>query len=173
MATSERKPEIAIEELRPEDVERARELWQALHEYNASLGSSRLEIAPMRSAEEAWKVRGQALRRRLVEAGAFGLLALEGEETVGLAVVRLVDSPGTWEIGERIGELTVLVVAPQARGRGVGEALTRECMRRLRESGIELMTVEVLSDNKGAIDFYEHAGAVETSRIYWLPLTED
>ena len=163
--------DFRLEQLAVDEIEQVRGLWMSLHEYHARVGSSRLEIAPMRSAEAAWEVRGRALGGWLREPGAFALVARDEDgEQLGLAVVRLKDSPGTWEVGERVGELTALVVSESARGRGVGEALTRECMRRLREDGIRLMSVEVLSDNEGAIAFYERAGAVETSRVYWLPL---
>jgi ribosomal protein S18 acetylase RimI-like enzyme len=55
-------------------------------------------------------------------------------------------------------ELARLVVAPQARGRGVGKALVRYLLEELRGSVYEWVYVRVVPENQVALACYEGAG---------------
>jgi ribosomal protein S18 acetylase RimI-like enzyme len=55
-------------------------------------------------------------------------------------------------------ELARLVVAPQARGRGVGKTLVGHLLEELRGSAYEWVYVRVVPDNEIAIACYEGAG---------------
>ena len=71
-----------------------------------------------------------------------------------------------------VGSQTVLswtdmmnvAVAPEARRRGVGEALIRRLMVMLRERNCECLTLEVRASNAGAIALYDKLGFTEVGR---------
>lgn len=53
------------------------------------------------------------------------------------------------------GEITNVAVAPQARRRGVGDALLRELIRQGAARGVSRFILEVRVSNEGAIRLYE------------------
>jgi GNAT superfamily N-acetyltransferase len=161
---------LEIEELGPDQLDRARPLWFVLHEHHLALGSPREIMATPRTSEESWRFRQEAVRSWVREEDGFALLATRDGEPVGFAVARTQQSPGTWDIGERLGVLDILVVSPEERGRGTGRALMEEVRVRLRRTGVQVVAIDVLENNREAIDFYATAGAVEATRSYWLPL---
>jgi predicted GNAT family N-acyltransferase len=78
--------------------------------------------------------------------GALHLVALDGARVVGAC--RLIDDGGGTKFGR-------LVVAPDARGRGIGNALLAEAERRARALGRDRMTLDAQA---AAIGLYERAG---------------
>ena len=60
-------------------------------------------------------------------------------------------------------ELAHLVVAPEARGRGIGRRLVALLSRRARELGFEEIWVRVLSTNEAALATYAAAGFVRAA----------
>lgn len=95
---------------------------------------------------EAWN-RAQCLGV-LAMPGAALLVAREGSQTLGFALVRVV-------IDE--AELMLLAVTPEARSRGVGRALLRESMRHSCSRGATSYFLEVRHDNP-AIKLYKDEG---------------
>jgi ribosomal protein S18 acetylase RimI-like enzyme len=93
-------------------------------------------------AAEGWPswTRARSLAA-LTAPGVIALAALEGDELVGAA--QLVTD------GAVVAYLGLLIVAPAARGRGVGRALVRELFAR---SGLE--RIDLLSTDE-AVPFYE------------------
>ena len=63
--------------------------------------------------------------------------------------------------GSRLGRLTDLYVVPEARGRGVARALTREVVRILREQGLEHVDLQVVASNASARALYARWGFTE------------
>src|SRR6202008_4590693 len=55
-------------------------------------------------------------------------------------------------------ELRLLAVAPATRGRGIGAALVRECLRRARESGATALTLHTTDMMRVAMGMYERMG---------------
>lgn len=53
------------------------------------------------------------------------------------------------------GEITNVAVAPDARCRGIGDALLREMIRRGKEQGCEKIVLEVRVSNETAIRLYQ------------------
>jgi len=81
-------------------------------------------------------------------------------DAVPLGYAVLLPNPvgATWELGDRVGEIESLAVAPEARGKGIGTALLGAARERFREQGIEWWSVAVVEANEGAVKMYERAG---------------
>lgn len=68
-----------------------------------------------------------------------------------------------WDAGAEGNELSVLhvlVVDPDARGRGLGRQLLKDCVRRARAEGCRGMRLDVVATNLPAISLYEKEGFV-------------
>ena len=57
-------------------------------------------------------------------------------------------------------ELRLLAVAPEARGKGVGEALVNECIRRAKASGARELGLHTSRSMRTAMRLYERMGFV-------------
>jgi GNAT superfamily N-acetyltransferase len=71
-------------------------------------------------------------------------------DDVGVAVARVT--------GSRVGDLDLLYVRPEARGRGVGAELVRHAARWLADQGVEVMELDVLASNDAARSAYQRLG---------------
>lgn len=91
--------------------------------------------------------------------GATVLVAVENGRVLGC--VSLVEDPASrWSEGLVEGEfgIRMLGVAPDARGRGVGTALTAACMERARQAGAVRAVLHSTPSMKDAHRIYERAG---------------
>ncbi|RSD23634.1 GNAT family N-acetyltransferase [Amycolatopsis eburnea] len=98
------------------------------------------------------------------------LVAVDGAgEVVGTVTVVL---PGS-DFAEisRPGELEfrMLAVAPTARGRGIGEALTKAVLDRARTLGIPKVVLSSLEGMRGAHRLYERLGFARLPERDWRP----
>jgi GNAT superfamily N-acetyltransferase len=77
-----------------------------------------------------------------------------------LGGITYVDRPGPWASMERLdqAELRMLVVAPDAQGRGVGAALVQACVERARLDGKRQVTLHTTEIMATAQRLYERAG---------------
>jgi predicted N-acetyltransferase YhbS len=66
-------------------------------------------------------------------------------------------------------EVRLLAVAPAARGRGIGAALVRECIRRARQSGAAVMTLHTTDVMRVAMGMYERMGFVRAPELDFHP----
>jgi GNAT superfamily N-acetyltransferase len=66
-------------------------------------------------------------------------------------------------------EARLLAVAPPARGRGIGEALLRECIRRARRSGEAALTLHTSDFMKAGKRMYERMGFVRAPELDFHP----
>ena len=80
------------------------------------------------------------------------VVTVVGEEVVGFA------SHGPCRDDPGIGELFTIYVRPQSWGAGVGQALMRETLARLRLHEFDEAVLWVLEDNPRTRRFYERAG---------------
>lgn len=67
------------------------------------------------------------------------------------------------------GEFRMLAVAPEARGRGAGEALVRACLERAAELGLPRLVMSTQSAMVHAHRIYERLGFVRTPDRDWSP----
>ena len=78
----------------------------------------------------------------------------------------------SWETlgAARLGVMNDLFVAPEARGRGVAEALIDACLAECRSRGATKLGWQTAPDNLRAQRLYERVGATRDEWIdYWLP----
>ncbi len=61
-------------------------------------------------------------------------------------------------VGEEVGHVTQLCVAPLARGRGLGSELLRRSLAALARAGCEAASLTVTESNAGAVQLYERIG---------------
>jgi len=75
------------------------------------------------------------------------------------------------EIGtDREGEFRMLAVSPAARGLGVGETLTRHCVERSRELGLDSVVLSSSSAMAAAHRLYGRLGFVRLPGRDWSPV---
>jgi ribosomal protein S18 acetylase RimI-like enzyme len=69
-----------------------------------------------------------------------------------------------------VGHLSSIAVHPDARGRGLGAAVTAALMRRMFEEGCELATLGMYATNTAGRALYDHLGMADTHRFTSGPL---
>jgi GNAT superfamily N-acetyltransferase len=70
-------------------------------------------------------------------------------------------------------ELRLLAVAPEARGKGIGEALVNECIRRAKAIGAHELGLHTSRSMRSAMQLYERMGFVRApERDFHPPGTE-
>lgn len=68
---------------------------------------------------------------------------------------------------EHEAEIRLLGVAPSARGRGIGEALLAECIRRARNHGSQRLVLSTQPSMASAQRLYTRAGFVRAPERDW------
>jgi ribosomal protein S18 acetylase RimI-like enzyme len=98
------------------------------------------------------------VRRYLEQSGAHILLAVGSEGPVGLLSYSL-----TLDLyhAAPAGEIEDVTVTPSVQGQGIGEALVREAMRRLKAEGCAEIGVITSRDNRRAQGVYRRAGLTD------------
>jgi ribosomal protein S18 acetylase RimI-like enzyme len=160
---------VSIEVLHRAAVHALEPLWLSLHHHHQTVSP---HLGPFVTDEVSWPV----IRELLSQSAQDGLLlvALDGDQIVGLAsaaiygIEALASYSDTWTTGENVGEIKFLVVAEDARGKGVGAALMDTVDRELAARGVHDQFVGAMEPNKGAIRFYKSRGF----RPAWLELTK-
>lgn len=148
---------VRIEKVGAERVADFEPLWKALHEHHLTVDPDVPGIPP-RTADESWPIRRARYEEWLSHPGAFALLALDGDEAVGYAVVSFHDRDDTHTTGERFAELHSLSVLADRRGAGIGTRLLRRVYAEVRAQGVEEMMIGVLATNDRVRRFYEREG---------------
>lgn len=97
------------------------------------------------------RISRRSFRRWLRHRDCVFLVAIEGASLLGYALVTL-------RRGTRLARLYSLAVNPEARGRGLAEALLKAAEQDAREAGALYMRLEVASDNHPAIALYQKLG---------------
>jgi len=126
---------------------------------------------PFRDAAELTAVDERFLREALTGHGVAGSIVLVAEDEAGalLGVIHL-RPQSDYYLQKDCGHVADLIVAPEARGRGVGKALMAAGERWSRERGFEMMTLHVFVENRGARALYEELGFTAEIVRYVKPL---
>ena len=100
------------------------------------------------------------LKKKCAEDEGVILIAEENGAALGYAVIltRSVEDGAGDEVAYDYAYIIDLVVAKQARRRGIGKLLLADCERRAREAGRDDLRITVLAANQGAHDLYRALG---------------
>lgn len=74
--------------------------------------------------------------------------------------------------GDREGEFRMLAVAPEARGRGVAEAMVRMCVERSEELGYDALVLSSMPNQRAAHRIYARVGFRRVPELDWKPRPE-
>ncbi|HEX2851523.1 MAG TPA: GNAT family N-acetyltransferase [Acidimicrobiales bacterium] len=152
--------EIVVRKARPEEYEAVAGLTVAA--YTALSGNT------MSGGYEA-ELRDVAGRAE----AAVVLVAVQVDTLVG-AVAYIPDEHSSWGEGVRPGEASIrmLAVAPEAQGRGAGEALARACLDRARAAGKARVVLHSTPWMTSAHRLYERLGFRRAPDRDWLPVPD-
>ena len=151
-----------------EALDRLRPLWLVLHHHHQAVGGPAL--GPYVGDEASWAAR-RALYAGFLERGGFAVLAERDGRLAGYAMVAVTPvqetlMPDTWRTGDRVAEVETLVVAPDARGAGLGAAMLDRIDEELAAEGVEDVLIGAIVTNTDAIRLYKRRGF----RPAWLYL---
>lgn len=113
-----------------------------------------------------------ALRDVASRASTATVLLAEDDDGALLGAVTVATRGGPWAEQSAPGEAVIrmLVVDPQARGAGVGEALVHGCLDLAREDGCNLVRLSSQEDMTAAHRLYERLGFARTPSFDWSPV---
>lgn len=113
---------------------------------------------------EGYIAAGQQVSESAAERAAHAavLVAVDGEaaQLLGSATVVTREGPAVRMSLPGEAEIRLVGVGAAARGRGAGEALTRECIHRARQAGRSRVVLATLPSMKEARRLYERLGFV-------------
>ena len=159
-----------IDVLAPSEVDCLERLWGQLLAHHTQAAEHLAALGAVRSPEDSWRLRRKQYLEWLQEPLAAVLVARDASRLLGYAVVRVLDAPGSWQWGDRVGVLETLVVDQEARGSGVGQALVGAVRGRLAESGVQVVKISVIAGNDAALRFYQREGAVDFVQTLVMPV---
>lgn len=159
---------VTITPVGAEIVDKLEPLWLSLHRHHQAVSP---HLGPWVNDEMSWGI----IKDLLAKSANNGLLfvARENETYLGLASVAIYsnnDIPNwsdTWIVEENFAETKFLVVAAEARGRGVGSALMDAVDRELATRNVRDHLIGAIEPNHSAIGFYKSRGFQPA----WLELT--
>jgi ribosomal protein S18 acetylase RimI-like enzyme len=138
---------------RPEEYPEVGELLVAVY---VGEGFSPAERAPGLRTVEPLAADGQLLVAREQQTGLLGTVTLVCRGASQAELAR-----------EEEAEMRLLAVAPAARGRGVGEALVAECIRRARALGCQRLVLSTRPTMASAQRLYSRTGFVRAPERDW------
>ncbi|MEU6353594.1 GNAT family N-acetyltransferase [Streptomyces sp. NPDC047072] len=154
-------PATAIDDLAP--------LWGELLAHHVASAPHLGDLGEVRSADESWQIRRAEYLAWWEEALSKIFTVREQNRLLGYAFVRIVPAAGSWKLGNHVGVLETLVVAREARGRGLGRLLIEAADAHCRSHGAGVLRVSVIEGND-AHGFYRRRGAAGFTRTLLLPL---
>jgi ribosomal protein S18 acetylase RimI-like enzyme len=130
-------------------------LWRSLHTHHRGVA----QVPLLADDDLSWQRRSAWYRSMLAAGEAFLLVARDGADAVGYALVEVrAGDDDTWPVGAQMAELVSLAVDPGRRGGGIGTALMDAVDAELERRGIADLQVAVMAGNDRARAFYERRG---------------
>ncbi|MFD7919658.1 GNAT family N-acetyltransferase [Streptomyces sp. NPDC059740] len=154
-------PSDALDDLAP--------LWRELLHHHVACAPHLGKFGEVRSAAESWQIRRAQYLAWLEEPDATVLTVREDGRLLGYAFARIVAAAGSWKFSDRVGVLETLVVAAEARGRGLGRRLLQAVGEHCRARGATSLRISVI-DGNDASSFYARYGAFPFTSTLLLPL---
>jgi ribosomal protein S18 acetylase RimI-like enzyme len=163
--------EIEVRTGGEEDVDSLEPLWKGMVEHHRAVVA---EPQLVRDAARAWALRRRQYLSWLANGNGFLLLAqtADSPQPVGYCFCELTEAGPTFDLGEQIGDVGSLAVAPEARGAGVGTALLRACRSELTRRAIAYWSIGVVEGNCGALSLYERVGFRPMFRTLLAPVDD-
>ena len=130
-------------------------LWRFLYSHHEAVSTGALPFIP---ADERWPARLQQFEAEF-DAGRALLLIAEDDagDSVGFTFSRMED-PDPILVTGPLAEVETIVVDPERRGEGLGEALMRHTFDELRGLGAQSVKLVVVAGNEPALRLYERMG---------------
>lgn len=97
------------------------------------------------------------------------LVAVLGGDVVGSVALAAHGGPYAEQALAEEAVFRMLAVVPAARGRGAGEALVRECLRRAGAAALSQMVISTQPEMTAAHRLYERLGFVRRPERDWSP----
>ena len=119
-------------------------------------------IVPDEIARRPGTALSEGLGASLAQPGHFGMIAIEGDESLGFVVAGPPDHDDA--LGD--AEIYLIYVDPNAQGRGVGRLLMRHAAERLREDGARTLFLWALRDNRSGRAFYDRLGGSVVREVW-------
>ena len=145
---------IEIRVARPADVPDAGDVVANAYQADLSVSDSYLE--------ELRDAAGRA-------AQALLLVAVDGDTVVGSITYARSGTPLAQRAWPDEAELRMLGVAPEARGRGIAEALVRACLEQARADGATGVVLSTQTQMAAAQRLYERLGFQRRVEGDWVP----
>ena len=146
------------------------EIRPARSEEHDALGRLTLEayrtVGPLSPEYEAELV---DVARRAEHATVLVAADEDGTLLGGLTLVLPGPNPLSEHREPDAGSMRMLAVAPAARGRGVGEALTRFAIESVRAAGATAMVLHSTTEMTDAHRLYRRLGFVRDETLDWVP----
>ena len=123
-------------------------------------------------APAAWTGLEQAVRAALAsDEGAERIVAVDGDALLGSVMLfpAAADAYGGLTGGATCPEVRLLAVAPEARGRGIGQLLVDECVRRAQRAGATELGLHTSRSMRSAMRLYERMGFVRVPERDFQP----
>ncbi len=135
-------------------------LWLQLFDHHRAVGDAGIRVIDRR---RSWPRRRRLYEQLFAEPGTFVVLAEQDGKPVGYALCHLKHgADDTWDTGDVLGEVETLVLSPEVRGNGVGNALMDAAEAELGRRGADDIVTAVLEGNDRARDFYLQRGMKPT-----------
>lgn len=144
-------------------------LWREMMDFHARV-EPRFRPAPPPHGEDAWE---NHLREHVWDNDTWCVfVAEEDDQLIGQIMGTLRELPPVFKL-TLYGYVTDIVVDPQARRRGVGEALFRALRAWFREQGASHLQLQVAHNNPASQAFWRVMGCTDYTETLWYDLEED
>lgn len=141
------------------EVEELADLWGALHQQHALRASHLSDIISTTSMDESWRRRRAQYLEWLADPETLAILAENGDDPAGYAMVTLRDNPqGSWDRGKRVAVVQTFAIDPEYTGTRVGSKLLEEIRHQLAAMGIRDIEFSALATASEDISFLEAEG---------------